>query len=704
MGREGLLITKGGSSRRALGALGRAAATESISVRLDTDDLRGKVRRGLRWKLLNVVLGQGSEALISILLAHILLPRDFGLAGLAIVFSGLALGFSDIGLGAAIIQRKTLTDEDCSTVFWVTVMAGAVLTVLGVALSPLVADFFSNPRVMPLFAVLSTSFLLVSLGQTQRAILTREMSFRSLELRNIAATVTGAVAALALALAGFGPWALIGQVVVTAGASTAMLWTVSPWRPQLTFDRDGFRTLGSFGLKTLLSRLLIWVNLNGDNLLVGRFIGSTALGIYAVAYNVMVLPASNITSPLRDVLYSAFARLQHDTSRLGEVWLRVNNVSGSVLVPAFLGLAAVAPDFVPAVLGPHWHAAIPVLQMLSLGAAFGCLQSFNGQVYQALGEPGLFLRFMCFVSVVTFGAFVVGLHWGVVGVAASYAVARAIALVSNSIQMSRLMGLSLRRMLGSYVEIFARAGAMGAAVFATRSVLVDLGLPSGARLAVLIVGGALVYLALTMLVAPRLVRDARDGLLHRSLGQVRTSSDEEMLRASDPAPTVWKRADWRFLLPDPDPGPVYLAPECSGESAALEALGFEIAREPGDAAIAIVDGCHCDLAELERVLPPGAIVRIAVTASRSNGNWNITKQLEDRGWDVLSRIWTPGGIERAAAYVDVDDRTALAYWWRAYPRGDARKRVVGPAGLALARAGSGRMLCREGFVLARTPT
>lgn len=495
--------------------LKRMVATETLSGELDADGLRDKVRRGVGWKLTTVLLGQGSEALISILLAHLLLPRDFGLAGLAIVFSGIALAFSDVGLGAAIIQKKALTEEDRSTVFWVTASVGLVLTLLGVGLSPVIAAFFSNPQVMPLFAVLSSSFLFASLGQTQRALLTREMSFRSLELRNIAATVVGAVTALLVALAGFGAWAIIAQMVCTSAVSTAMLWTVSPWRPQLVFSAERFRTLGSFGVKTLLMRMLVWVNSNSDNLLVGRFIGSTALGVYALAYNVMVLPSSNITGPLRDVLYAAFARLQHDSRRLGEAWLRVNNVAGSLLVPAFLGLAAVAPDFVPAVLGPHWHAVVPVLQLLSLGGAVGSLQAFNGQVYQALGKPGLFLRFMCFATAVMVAAFAIGLLWGVVGVAGSYAVARTIMLIVNSVQISRLMDFDLWRMMRSYVEIFGRGGAMGVAVYLARPALLHLGLSVWARLMVLVVGGALVYLALTLLLAPEVVRDTRSGLLRR---------------------------------------------------------------------------------------------------------------------------------------------------------------------------------------------
>ena len=491
------------------------ASTETISSDIDARDLHGKIRSGVAWKALNVGLGQGTEVIISIVLAHLLVPHDFGLAGLAIVFSGIPLQLTDVGLGAAPRPAQEhhgggplhgLLGHRCG---------GGGVTLLGVALSPLIAAFFSNPRVMPLFAVLSLTFLFSSLGQTQTALLTREMSFRSLELRNIAATLFGAFAALFFALGGLGAWAIIAQVVFTSAGSTLMLWTVSPWRPQLVFSRERFRTLGAFGIKTLGMRMLGWVNTNVDNLLVGRFSGSTALGIYSIAYNVMALPSQNLMSPLRDVLYAAFARLHDEPRRLGNAWLRINNLAGSVLVPAFLGLAAVAPDFVDTVLGRRWHAAIPVLQLLSVGGAAQSLQAFNGQVYQALGRPGLFLRFLCFSTAVMVSGFGIGLIWGVVGVAGSYAVGRTIVLVANSIQMSRLMNFDLSRILRSYVEINGRAAAMGAAVYVGHSALVGLGVPVGARLAVLVTGGAVLYLVLTWFLAPEVLRDARDGIRRR---------------------------------------------------------------------------------------------------------------------------------------------------------------------------------------------
>jgi len=499
----------------------RDSPTEAFDAELDDVGLRDKVNRGLGWKLVTVVVGQGSQSLVAILLAHLLLPRDFGLAGMALVFSGLAGILTDLSLGAALVQRKTLTERDRSTVFWTTAAGGIVVSLAGVALSPLVADFFSNPRVAPLFAAVSAGFFLTALGQTQTALLTREMSFRSLELRQIAATLFGAAVAVALALAGAGPWAIIAQSLCTYGASTILLWTLSPWRPQFVFSGESFRTLGSFGFKTLLSKLLLYVNLNGDNLLIGRYIGSEALGIYAVAYNTMFLPMTRVTTPIRDVFYAAFARLQNDPRRLGEVWLRVNRLASSLLVPAFLGLAVVAPDFVPVVLGGRWHAAIPVLQLLSLAGIAQSFQAFNGNVYQARGRPGLFLSFMVFSTAVTSSAFVLGLHWGVAGVAGSFAVARTIVLFANTWLMCRTIELSVARAVRSYVEVAWMAGLMGLVVYLTRLGFVDAGLPASVRLLLLAVLGAGIYFALVVRYSPDLVQEVRTAL--RSRGSARTA-------------------------------------------------------------------------------------------------------------------------------------------------------------------------------------
>lgn len=173
---------------------------------------------------------------------------------------------------------------------------------------------------------------------------------------------------------------------------------------------------------------------------------------------------------------------------------------------------------------------------------------------------------------------------------------------------------------------------------------------------------------------------------------------------------AWHEADWRFLLPDPQLSPVWLAPECAAEGAVLRTLGVELVSEPADGTeLAFVDGSRFDFSLIEHTLPPGALVRIAVAgthglrAARQECRWGVAERLEGRGWQVLGRVWAAGGIEAAVGYVDRDNRHAVTHWWRTLePRG-TRARVTVALRLALARIGLWRLPCHEGFVFARTP-
>jgi O-antigen/teichoic acid export membrane protein len=473
-----------------------------------TIGLRGKVAQGLAWKALTQIVGQGTRTAVAIVLAHLLTPDKFGLAAMALVFGGIVGIFTDLSLGTALVQRRTITELDRSTVFWTTMAAGLACTVAGIAAAPLVGDFFSTPAVVPLFAASSCGFLLTAAGVTQIALMTREMNFRSLELRTMVATILAAVVALVLAATGFGAWAIVVQALAAAAIGSVLLWRMSSWRPQFVYSLESLRTLGSFGGKTLIARIMSYLNLNADNLLVGKYIGSTALGVYAVAYNVMFLPLARITAPIQQVLFAAFVRLQHDPLRLGQAWLRGNRLVSAIAVPAFVGMAVVAPDFVPVVLGSRWHEVVPVLQLLSLAGIAQSYQSLNWSVLQARGQAGVLVWFMVFSTIVTVGGFVVGLLWGVVGVAASYAIARTVVLVGYTWLSCRVTGITAMHFIRRHADLAALALAMGAAVYFARMALVD-ELPQALRLAVLTLFGAALYLGLVTWLARDVVTEIR---------------------------------------------------------------------------------------------------------------------------------------------------------------------------------------------------
>ena len=455
--------------------------------------LRASVVRGLAWKVGSQLLGQGSRIVVGLILARVLTPHDFGLAAMALAFSALAMILSDPALGAALISRPRISEADKSTVFWTTIGVGLLCTLAGIAIARPVASFFGDPAVAPLFAVESLTFVLVALSATQAAILTREMAFRSLELREMAGTIAGAVVGVTLAFSGAGAWAIIGQSVASAAAATVLLWRFSPWRPQLIFSMTSLRECGGFGIKLFGSRLLSFLNLNADNLLVGRYLGSAALGVYAIAYNVMFAPLARVAQPVQQVLVPAFTRLQDDPKRAGDVWLRGSLLTGVVAIPGFVGMSVVAPDFVPVVLGERWEPAAGILQLLCIAGIVQALHMLQWSLLQSRGQAGTLLRYNLVATAANMTGFVVGLHWGVKGVAAGFAIARLLMLPVFPWLAGRGVGVSLGRFLGNLEPVAVAATAMFAAVLCTRLLLVDAGVVDAARLVLCVAVGAVTY-------------------------------------------------------------------------------------------------------------------------------------------------------------------------------------------------------------------
>jgi O-antigen/teichoic acid export membrane protein len=469
--------------------------------------LRQQVVSGVGWKIATVVVVQVTRIVVGVILARLLVPRDFGLASMALLFVGVASVFTDLSFGQALIARREITERDRSTAFWTTLAAGAVCAGSGVAAAPLVADFFSTPAVSHLFAVTSILFLITAFSSTQVALLTRELQFRSLQLREMAGTVLGGVVGVVLAFAGLGPWALVVQALTTEGVSLVLVWRFSPWRPRATWSAESFRRLGPFAGKTSGARLLGYVNLNADNFLIARFLGAAPLGVYSVAYNVMFAPLARLATPIQQVLFPAFALIAADRPRAGTAWLRGSRIVAAITVPAFVGLAVVAPDFVPVVLGHRWHKAIPVLQLLCIAGLSQSLQTLNHSMLQALDRAGALLAFMIFSATLTVSAFAIGLHWGVVGVAAGFAVARTTVLPVFTTIVSRAAQTRVLAFVGAVRPMLEVSAAMGALALALRLGLEHAGAPAGLRLAAVVAFGAAAYLGLLAWREPGLVRE-----------------------------------------------------------------------------------------------------------------------------------------------------------------------------------------------------
>jgi PST family polysaccharide transporter len=469
--------------------------------------LRGLVLRGLGWKAASQILGQTVSIVATFALAHLLAPHDYGLAAMALVLGGLGV-LSNFGLGAALIQRPTLTEEQRSTAFWTSAAIGAVLTLVFAACSGLIASAYHQPAAGPLILVFSLNFLLWGLGTTQGSLLIRDLRFRALELRTLVSTIAASVVAIVAAAFGAGAWALILQALLTTGISTVLLWTSSSWRPRRLWSRQSFAELRTLSGAVFGTDVLFWANRNVDNVLVSRFLGATALGLYSVAYNAMLIPLLRLVSPIGQVLFPAFSRME-DKRAIGALWLRMTRVTAALTVPAFVGLAVVAPDLVAAVLGDKWHGAARIIQVL---AWVGILQAISWEtqsVLTALNRAGTVFRYAVLSATLTITAFAIGVTQGVVAVAVAYAIVTTLLSPLYVNLGLRATGVRPTAFLRALVGISIAAAAMGVVLLVLRHVVLD-GLGPGVRLVLLVGVGIALYVPLVAWLEPTLRAELRD--------------------------------------------------------------------------------------------------------------------------------------------------------------------------------------------------
>jgi O-antigen/teichoic acid export membrane protein len=471
--------------------------------------MRALILRGIRWKVLSQVVLQLTRVATAVVLARFLTPHEFGLAAMAIVFSSLVLVFTDIALGAPLVRRKNISEVHLSTIFWASTGIGAALTIAGVLTAGSLAQLYGEPDVEALFTVLSLTFVVTAASTTHRVLLTRAMNFRVLEIRQIIAVLVSAAFGIAVAVRGYGAWAIIAQQVAYASVGSTLLWLTSRWRPQLSFSTRVIREISGFGSNVLGTHVLWYVNRNVDNFLIGKFLGASALGAYAIAYNVILFPLARLGIPIRDVLFPAFSRMQEDKARIADAWLRVNRAVASIAVPMMVGLIIVAPDFVPVVLGQQWDESVPVIRILACVGLLQALQQLNASVLQALDKTHLLFRFAALSFVLSLAAFLIGLNWGIVGVATGYAVANAVLQPLYLWLTARTVGRSLMDVARNLKGVVEASFVMAGVVLCGRILLIRIEVAAASRLALLVVLGVAAFVAACFWRAPGVISDFR---------------------------------------------------------------------------------------------------------------------------------------------------------------------------------------------------
>ena len=394
--------------------------------------------RGLLWTGGAQVASQTVHVAIRLLLATLLLPEHFGLVAMAMTFLGVTALITDLGLGNALVQRSEITDLHRSAAFWLTFAFSLALFALFFAAAPLAGWFYREPAVVPVLRALSLTLLLAAPETAFSALLLRDLDFRSLGVRQLASTVVAGSVGITAAVLGAGVWALVLHALLQPAISSTILALRVRWLPGRT-SRDAARELWSFGRWVAGARLLNYANRNADNLLIGRFLGAGALGLYAFSYQAVLLPLMYVARPVAAVSFPSFAQIQGDPERCASVYLRTIDLVTLVAWPIAALSAAAAPAAIPLIVGVEWAGAAPIFQVLSGVAVLHTFMNLSSPLLDALGHSRIGFLWTAFNLPVNVIGFVVGLRWGAQGVAAGLLAAACILAPVHTGMVTRLV-------------------------------------------------------------------------------------------------------------------------------------------------------------------------------------------------------------------------------------------------------------------------
>jgi O-antigen/teichoic acid export membrane protein len=471
------------------------------------------------------VVSVGSQALrfalrtgSMMVLARLLTPEDFGLQGMVMVMTGFLALFRDAGLSAVTVQRDTVSHDQVSTLFWINVVVGVVLAA-GLALgAPVVAAFYRDARLTPICMVSAAAFLLHGFSIQHYALLQRQMRFVTLGLVEIAAVALGATVGVAMAILGYGYWSLVAMAIVSPLVTAIGCWMSMPWWPGAPKRARGMRSMLSMGGLLTLDSVVVYVGGNAEKILLGRYWGAEALGVYGRAFQLVSLPADLLTSGVATVALPMLARLQNDTARLHRAFLRGYSVVVALTIPMTVCCALFADDIIDIMLGSKWNQVVPVFRLLVPSILAFALINPLAWFLIASGRTRRSLNIAFLITPLSILGAAIGLQFGPKGVAV--ALSTLMSLITVPVIMWARAGTA---MSGRDVWQALRGPLVAGAVAALTGIVASSGLDATLPNPLNVVAGAVVIYGVHFLVLLIPLKQAR---LYRELARqvVRRSS------------------------------------------------------------------------------------------------------------------------------------------------------------------------------------
>lgn len=490
--------------------------TELADSPAPTDDgtrqLAAKSSVGTMWTGVSLVAGKGIIFLSMVVLGRLLDAGAFGLFGIGLVVVGYLELFNNFGIASAVINLTTTDQRLSSVAFWVNIALGVTMTAVTWVSAPLVAGFFDEPRATSIVRALGFVFLIRSVGAVHDALLKRDLEMKAVTIAETATALSKGILTIVLAVAGFGVWSLVWGHLAGAVLGSIVFWIVNPWRPgrlsALSSPLRGTRRLLGFGSQMTLIDVLGAVNKNIDYLLIGRMIGTIALGVYTMAFRIPELIIDGINLVVAKVAFPLFSQLQHNREKGRIALVKMLRLTSAVTVPIGVGMALVAEPLVRVGLGDKWTlveladgrfiSTVEPLRWLALALTATALTKNIGDLYKGYGRPGLLNIIGTARVLFVVPLLIVAVRYGITSVAAAQLVAAVVVSLAQVIIASRVVDVAIGELVRAYRTPLA-AGLVMAAVVWPLAVAVGDWNPL-TQLAVLSTVGAVTYVGTTAVV------------------------------------------------------------------------------------------------------------------------------------------------------------------------------------------------------------
>ncbi len=468
-----------------------------------------KIISGLLWKLLELGGTQGIQLVVSIILARILSPEEFGTISLITIFITIANTFVQSGFATSLVQKKDVYDDDYSSVLWVSLLFAAVMYAVLFFAAPFIAEYYSVPVLTALIRVTGIILFPGALVSIQTSYVSRNMQFNKLFTGSLVSVIVSGAVAIIMAARGFGVWAMSAQQIVYYFIMMFVMLIIISWKPKFVILFSRVKEFFSFGWKILTAGLIdtIWTNVYG--LVIGKRFSTAELGGYNRGEQFPKLIATNLGTAVQAVMLPVYSKSQDNKDDLKSLLQATVKYSSFVLLPMMAGLAAVARPMISLLLTDKWLFCVPYLQILAVSYAFYPIHTANLQAINAQGRSDLFLKLEIIKKISGILFLIIGLRFGIIAMLILKTVNEMICAVINSHPNKKLLGYGFISQIKDILPEIISSAIMYAAVFA-----VTLSKLNGAILLLIqIITGIAVYLLMSLLINRKALKGFKDGIM-----------------------------------------------------------------------------------------------------------------------------------------------------------------------------------------------